>query len=182
MIFARSNRSAIILAAGLALAALLLTIAAGGLFVLGQRPAAVVMALPAMIALAFLARVVRGLRRRPAGRLGLFRDRMVLAQSRTEVHALWDLVELATLADQTDWAMSRWPEIRLTERLTVRSRGGRSFSFRPDGFGVEAVACRDLVIRLRDEPGLRERLPEFDSALDLVRRPLSRGDLIKQLI
>ncbi len=182
MIFARSNRSAVVAAIALLVAALALAGASAVLLDLKEAALAVVAGLLGIVALAFLARVVRALRTQPSGRLGFFQDRLVLVQGRTELQALWERVEVASLADQTDWALSRWPEVRLTERLTMRLRGGPSFSFRPEGFGVEASACRDLVLRLRDEPSLRDRLPEFDSALDLVRRPVSRGDLIKQLI
>lgn len=181
MIFARSRRSAVLLAAGLGGTFVLLAAGAGFLAAKGD-PRALLPGLLGVVILAFLARVLRFLRHRTAGRLGFFRDRLVVCQGRTELQATWDRIEVATLADQTDWALSRWPEVRLTDRLTIRMRGGAAFSFRPDGFGLEPVACRDLVIRLRDTPRLCERLPEFDSRLDLVRRPLSRGDLIKQLI
>jgi len=103
----------------------------------------------------------------------------VLVQGRTELQAQWDLVETVTLADQGDWAAARWPELSLTDRLTVRLRPARRFSFRPATFGVEPAACRDLVLRLRDERALRDRLPEFDSALDLMSRPLHMGELIR---
>jgi hypothetical protein len=40
------------------------------------------------------------------------------------------------------------------------------------------VACRDLILRLRDDAKMRARLPEFDSALDLSERPVVTGELI----
>jgi hypothetical protein len=184
VIFARSNRPAILLGALLVAGGALLAASALRILAIGGEPgAALLFGLLAIVDLAYLARLGRHLRKsRPGGRLGFFADRLVLVQGATALQVPWNRIEVASLADQTDWALARWPEIRLTDRLTIRVRAGRSFSFRPDGFGVDAVACRDLVLRLRDDPRLRRRLPEFDSRLDLAHRPLSRGDLIKQLI
>ena len=132
-----------------------------------------------MVAAAVVARLVIRLRRWPAGRLAVFRDRLVLVSGRLELQAAWAEIATASLADHSEWGWAFWLEIRLTERLSVRLRSGRSFSFRPKTFGLEPAACRDLFLTLRDDQGLRERLPVFDSALDLATRPLHIGELIR---
>jgi hypothetical protein len=179
LIFARSNRSTYLFATGSLAVALGLALMAAGLLIARYRAAALLLAMLAAVAAAVLARALRRLRRWPVARLGLFRDRLVLMQGPVELQARWDMVDTATLADQGDWAAARWPEIRLTDRLTVRLRPARRFSFRPAAYGLEPVACRDLILRLRDERGLRAKLPEFDSVLDLSARPLHTGELIR---
>ena len=126
-----------------------------------------------------VARFARRLRRWPAGRLGIFQDRLVLVGGRLELQAPWVEIQTASLADRSEWAWASWPEIHLTERLSVRLRSGRSFSFRPKAFGLEPTACRDLFLTLRDDGQARDRLPVFDSALDLATRPLHTGELIR---
>jgi hypothetical protein len=159
--------------------ALTLAGAAAGLLAANDAPAALVVAMLTIVALAVVARAVRRLRRWPVGRLGFFRDRLIVVQGRVEMQARWDHVDTATLVDQSDWATARWPEISLTDRLTVRLELPRRFSFLPTNFGLEPAACRDLILRLRDERSLREKLPEFDSVLDLSSRPLHTGELIR---
>jgi hypothetical protein len=178
VIFARSNRPTVTFGAtSLAVAVTLLAWAAV-LAVAGYRLAGLVLGMLATVALAVVARTALRLQRWPLGRIGLFRDRLVLIQGRMELQAPWDLVETATLADQGDWSAGRWPALALTDRLTIWLRPARRFSFRPATFGLDPGACRDLVLRLRDEPTLRLRLPEFDSILDLSILPLQTGQLI----
>ena len=110
----------------------------------------------------------------PASRLGLFRDRIVVVQRRHEMRALWDFMESVTLSDPDSW-----PKVRVTDRLTIGLRNELPFGFRPAHFGLEPSACRDLILRLRDDAGLRARLPEFDSARDLTIAPIVSGELIK---
>jgi len=110
----------------------------------------------------------------PASRLGLFRDRMVVVQGRHEMRALWDNMESVTLSDP-----GSWPKVRVTDRLTIGLRNEPSFDFKPAHFGLEPAACRDAILRLRDDAGLRSRLPEFDSVRDLTVAPIVAGDLIK---
>ena len=175
MVFARSRRPTYFLAAvSLALAVGLLAVA-GWALALGSGGAAVVAAMLAGVALAVMTRMIRRFRHWPPSRLGLFADRLVLIQGRVEMQAPWELVETATLAPFTEGPPTSWPELRLTDRLTLRLGEGRSISLRPAVFGLEPVACRDLVLRLRDDPSLRSRLPEFDSMLDLVARPPQIG-------
>jgi hypothetical protein len=179
VVFARSNRSTVRFAAAvLAVAVVLAGSSAVALF-RGAAQLALAAGVPAIVAAAVVARTVLRLRRWPSSRLGFFRDRLVLIQGRVELQAAWERLETVTLADQGDWAASRWPEIRLTDRLTVRMRPARRFSFRPATFGVEPAACRDLMLRLRDEPALRARLPVFDSARDLTSMPLHTGELVR---
>jgi hypothetical protein len=110
----------------------------------------------------------------PANRLGFFRDRMVVVQRRREMRALWDNMESVTLSDP-----GSWPKVRVTDRLTIGFRNEASFDFKPAHFGLEPVACRDAILRLRDDAGLRSRLPEFDSVRDLTVSPIVAGELIK---
>lgn len=110
----------------------------------------------------------------PASRLGFFRDRIVVVHGRHEMRALWDLMESITLTEPDSW-----PKVRVTDRLTIRVRNEQPFGFKPAHFGLEPAACRDLILRLRDDAGLRSRLPEFDSARDLTVSPIVSGELIK---
>jgi hypothetical protein len=179
MIFARSNRSIWTLTMAALVAALLLLVGTLTLALSGRVWDAVALGLLAVVAAAVVARLTIRLRRWPAGRLAVFRDRMVLLSGHLELQAAWAEIQTASLADHSELAWASWPEIRLTERLSVRLRSGRSFSFRPKTFGLEPVACRDLFLTLRDDSRARDRLPVFDSALDLTVRPLHIGELIR---
>ena len=178
MVFARSNRSTARFGLAALAVALALTAAGAAALLRGDDPAALLLGLIAVVALAALARTALHLRRWPRGRLGFFRDRLALVQGRTELHARWEQLETVTRADQGDWAASHWPEITLTDRLTLRLRPNRRISFRPATFGVEPAACRDLMLRLRDDVALRRRLPEFH-ADDLDSMPLHAGELVR---
>ena len=156
-----------------------LAAATGAVLLEGYDLAGLVLGMLTAVAAAVVGRTALRLRRWPTSRLGFFRDRLVLVQGRTQVQARWEQLDTVTLADQGDWAAARWPEITLTDRLTVRMRPARRFSFRPATFGVEPAACRDLMLRLRDEPELRARLPAFDAARDLASMPLHTGDLVR---
>jgi hypothetical protein len=83
-------------------------------------------------------------------------------------------MESVTLSDPDSW-----PKVRMTDRLTLRFRNETPLSFKPARFGLEPAACRDLILRLRDDTRLRSRLPEFDSARDLTISPIVAGELIK---
>jgi hypothetical protein len=185
MIFARSIRSIRTLTVAALMAALLLLGGTATLALTGRGWDAIVLGLLGAVAAAVAARFVIRLRRWPAGRLALFRDRLVLVTGRLELQAAWAEIQTASLADHSEQGWASWPEIRLTERLSVRLRSGRAFSFRPKRFGLEPVACRDLFLTLRDDSRARERLPVFDSALDLaVRRarqasPVQIGELMR---
>jgi len=112
------------------------------------------------------------LRAWPAGKLGLFRDRLLVVHDRHEMRALWDHMETVTLADE-----AAWPTIRMTDRLTLHLRHEPPLRFKPADFGLEAGSCRDLILRLRDDHELRNRLPEFDSARDLAIAPVVAGEM-----
>jgi hypothetical protein len=183
LIFARSRRPAYILA-GVGIAVGLAFALAALLDELRGGEVALVLGLAAAAAAGLVAAVCVLIRvsHRPAGRVGFFRDRLVLLQGRTELRAQWDKVEVATLTVPQDWSSGRWPELSITDHLTVRLRNERPLEFRPAAFGLEPAGCRDLILRLRDQPELRERLPEFDSVLDLATRPVVSGELIKPRI
>ena len=173
MIYARSRRPIVTLAvcaagctlafAGLAYTALQLP---GGLV------AAIALGAGAAAALAMTGWAGRGLRAWPSGKLGLFRDRILVVHDRHEMRALWDRMDTITLADQASW-----PSIKLTDRLTINLRYEPPIRFKPADFGLEAGSCRDLILRLRDDRQLRSRLPEFDSARDLAAAPVVAGDM-----
>jgi len=111
------------------------------------------------------------LRRWPAGKLAFFRDRMLVIQDRHEMRALWELMDSITLADP-----GSWPQIKMTDQVTISFRNEPPIRFKPARFGLEATSCRDMILRLRDDAPLRERLPEFDSARDLAASPVVAGE------
>ena len=170
MIYARSSRPTLLMAVVSLLLGLLLGAASlWALFSLPHDVGALILAMLATLALAFAVREFLRLKRWPPARLALFRDRMVIIQGRAEALAPWAGIEMVSLADQSEWGSLRWPEIQLTDRLTIRLRRAGPLSFRPNAFGLEPIACRDLILELRDDPFRRLQLPEFDSELDLRR-------------
>ncbi len=112
------------------------------------------------------------LRAWPWGKLALFRDRLVVIHGKHEMRAVWERMESVTLANP-----GAWPEIRMTDTLTINLRNEPALRFKPDRFGLEAGGCRDLILRLRDDLSLRERLPVFDSDRDLAVAPVVAGEL-----
>ena len=128
----------------------------------------------AVAAAAVAVRATRRLRGWPPGRLALFRDRILVIQDRHEMRALWSNMEAVTLA-----APYSWPNLRLTDRLTIRLKNEHPLSFKPALFGLQPAACRDLILRLRDDTALRAKLPEFDSLRDLAISPVVAGELIE---
>ena len=115
--------------------------------------------------------------RRPASKLCLFRDRILLIDGGRVTTVLWPSIEVATLASG---GLGPWTagDVRLGDRLTLQLRPkGRSLQLRPADFGLEASLCRDLILELRDDLDRRGGLPEFDSALDLRGRPATAGEL-----
>jgi hypothetical protein len=115
----------------------------------------------------------RQLVRWPRAKLCLFRDRLLVIEGRHEMRAVWAAMGAVTLTEPHSW-----PDIRLTDRLTIQLRNEPPLRLRPASFGLEPAACRDLIVRLRDEPSLRSRLPEFDSLRDLAGPPVVAGGLI----
>ena len=179
MIFVRSRRPTFLLAAATAVIMVGLAAAAAWAAIWVSPAAGVLFAILAVFALGFLLRAALRLRRWPASRLGFFRDRLVVVHRDTELRAGWDTMATVTLAETNEWTAAQWPEVKLTDRLTIHLQGERPFSLRPKSFGLDPVACRDLILRLRDDPEVRAQLPEFDSALDLARRPVAAGELMK---
>jgi hypothetical protein len=113
-----------------------------------------------------------------AGRLAVYRDELVLLQQGKEDHVPWSRIETATLGDHSEWAALSWPQIRLTDRLTIAT-SEQAIRFRPADLGVAPVACRDLVLQLRDDPIARDRLPAFDPTIPIRRQPTSAGDQLR---
>ena len=178
MIYVRSRRSIMTLgASGLSFATVFALLALGATRLPGGWVAAVALAAGAFGGGLVAAWAGLQLRAWPLGKLGLFRDRLVVIQGRHEMRAIWNLMETVTLSDP-----GSWPKVRLTDRLTIHFRNEAPLGFKPSHFGLEPAACRDLILRLRDDPRLRARLPEFDSARDLAVSPVVAGDLIEPRI
>jgi hypothetical protein len=112
-------------------------------------------------------------------RLGLFRDRLVVLGEEGERQIGWGEIETAMLGDTSEWAAAAWPKVLLTGRLTLRRFDGSYFRFRPVEVGLAPTACRDLVLRLRDEEPARRRLPAYDPAIPLRRRPVCSGEQLQ---
>ncbi len=110
----------------------------------------------------------------PPARLALFRDRLMVIQGRHEMRAVWVQMESVTLTDPHSW-----PNVRITDSLTIQLKNEAPLSFKPARCGLAPTACRDLILRLRDDPKLRSRLPEFDSLRDLAISPVVAGELIE---
>lgn len=163
-----------VLAAGLLCAAAFIALSVIAFRTSGADLAGLALAAGALAALSIAAWSGRRLRRWPPGRLALFRDRLLVIYRRQEMGAVWSNMESVTLA-----APHSWPDLRLTDRLTIRLKKARPMSFKPAVFGLEPAACRDLILRLRDDPELRAKLPEFDSLRDLAISPVVAGELIE---
>jgi hypothetical protein len=175
MIYVRSRRSIVTLgASGLAFALLFGLLAAGAVRLTGGWVASIPLAAGALGAgLVAVSAAIR-LRSWPLGRLGFFRDRMVVIQGRHEIRAVWNLMDTVTLSDP-----GSWPNVRLTDRLTIHFRNEPPIGFKPAQFGLQPAACRDLILRLRDDTRFRARLPEFDSARDLAVSAVMAGEHIE---
>ena len=172
MIYVRSRRSTVTLgAAGLACAVLFGALA--GVAISAQVwPAALPLAVGSLGGATLAALAAWQLATWPPGKLGFFRDRVVVIQGRHEMRALWSAMETVTLA-----VPGSWPNVRLTDRLTISLKNEMPLAFKPAQFGLDPPACRDLMIRLRDDSRLRGRLPEFDSVRDLAVSPVVAGEL-----
>jgi hypothetical protein len=171
MIYVRSRRPIVTLgASGLMFALLFGVLAFGAARLFGGWVAAVPFATGSVGAGLLVVSAAMQLRSWPLARLGFFRDRLVVIEGRHETRAVWHLMETVTLSDP-----GSWPRIRLTDRLTIHLRNESPLGFRPAQFGLEPSACRDLILRLREDARLRSRLPEFDSARDLAVSARERG-------
>jgi hypothetical protein len=78
--------------------------------------------------------------------------------------------------------MLAWPRVQLTGRLTVRRKDRSTLRFRPAEVGLAPVACRDLVLELRDQESSRQRLPAYDPAIPLAQRPARSGEQLEPLL
>jgi hypothetical protein len=175
LIYVRSRRSIVTLGAfGLAWALAFALLAAGAMQLTGGWVAAIALGAGSVAGLAAVAWAGLQLRLWPSGKLGFFRDRILVIQGKHEMRALWSLMETVTLSDPDSW-----PRVRLTDRLTINFRNEPPLGFKPAQFGLQPAACRDLILRLRDDARLRTRLPEFDSVRDLAVSPVVAGELIE---
>ena len=175
MIYVRSRRSIVTLAAvGLVCALAFAGLAAAAMALPGGWVAGLPLAAGALGALVFAAWAGWRLRAWPSGKLGFFRDRLVVIQGRHEMRAVWASMETVTLSRPDSW-----PHVKITDRLTINLKHEPALAFKPAHFGLAPAACRDLILRLRDDSRLRARLPEFDSARDLAISPVVAGELIE---
>jgi hypothetical protein len=179
VIFARSSRSLVlVIASGAAVAVTFMVAAVFVAIAHGFELVTIALAMGAVLGLAMAGTGAWQLWAWPPRRLAFFRDRMVVVEGNVEQHAAWERVETATLAGPMQWLDGSWPEVRISDRLTVYLKRGKTLSLRPADFGLAPAGCRDLVLMLRDDRQLRGRLPEFDSSLDLSDRPVVTGELI----
>jgi hypothetical protein len=175
LIYVRSRRSIVTLGAvGLACALGFAALAAVALSLPAGWVAAVALAAGSLGGLLVAAWAGWRLKTWPSGKLGFFRDRLVVILGRHEMRAVWSAMETVTLT-----APDSWPHVKLTDRLTINLKNEPALAFKPAQFGLAPVACRDLILRLRDDSRLRARLPEFDSARDLAISPIVAGELIE---
>jgi hypothetical protein len=177
LIYVRSRRSTVTLgAASLACAIVFGALAA---LALAERawPASIPLAVGSLGGATLAALAAWQLATWPPGKLGFFRDRVLVIQGRHEMRALWSAMETVTLA-----VPGSWPNVRLTDRLTLSLKNEQPLAFKPAQFGLDPPACRDLMIRLRDDSRLRGRLPEFDSVRDLAASPVVAGELTEPLL
>jgi hypothetical protein len=161
-------------AVGLSCALAFAALAAVAMDVSGGWVAALALAAGSLGGLILAAWAVWGLKNWPSGKLGFFRDRLVVILGRHEMRAVWASMETVTLSEP-----GSWPHVKLTDRLTINLKNEPALAFKPAQFGLAPAACRDLILRLRDDARLRARLPEFDSARDLTVSPVVAGELIE---
>jgi hypothetical protein len=174
LIYVRSRRSIVTLAAAGLDCALAFGVLATVAMVAQVWPAALALGVGALGGIGLGLWAGWGLTSWPSGKLGLFRDRLVVIQGRHEMRAVWSVMETVTLSEP-----GAWPHVRLTDRLTISFTNEPPLTFKPAQFGLDPPACRDLMIRLRDDSRLRARLPEFDSVRDLAISPVVAGELIE---
>jgi hypothetical protein len=175
LIYVRSRRSIVTLGAvGLACALAFAALAAVAMELPSGWVAALALAAGALGGLVLGMWAGWRLKTWPYGRLGFFRDRLVVILGRHEMRALWAAMETVTLSKPDSW-----PHVKLTDRLTINLKNEPALAFKPAQFGLAPAACRDLILRLRDDSRLRARLPEFDSARDLAISPVVAGELIE---
>jgi hypothetical protein len=178
LIYVRSRRSIVTLgAAGLACALVFATLAALAMGLPEGFTPGLALASGSLGGLALAAWAGWRLKSWPSGKLAFFRDRLVAIVGKHETSAAWAAMETVTLS-----APDSWPHVRLTDRLTINFKQDPPLAFKPAQFGLSPTACRDLILRLRDDSRLRARLPEFDSARDLAVSPVVAGELIEPRI
>jgi len=175
LIYVRSRRAIITLGAvGLAFALAFGVLATIAIDLSTDLVAGLALAVGALGGVLVAAWAGLALKRWPLGKLAFFRDRLVVIQRNHEMRALWSSMEAVTLSEP-----AAWPHVRVTDRLTISFKNEGPLAFKPAQFGLSPSACRDLIIRLRDDPRLRARLPEFDSVRDLAVTPVVAGELIE---
>ncbi len=175
LIYVRSHRSIVLTGISALGWTLIFGLLAAGAFKLPEGGiAGVVLAIGAVGGAALAGRTIVQLFSWPPARLCFFRDRMLVIQGRHEMRAVWSAMGAVTLSEPNSW-----PRVRLTDRLTIQLKNEPALVLKPASFGLAPAACRDLIVRLRDEPKLRARLPEFDSIRDLAISPVVAGELIE---
>ena len=178
LIYVRSHRSTVTFGvAALAWTAVFAVLAVGAFNLPQGGIAGVALAVGATGGAVLAAHAALQLLDWPPARLCLFRDRLLVIDGRREMGAVWTAIGAVTLSEPNSW-----PHVRVTDRLTIQLRDEAPLRIKPAAFGLEPAACRDLIVRLRDEPKLRGRLPEFDSIRDLAISPVVAGEITKPLL
>jgi hypothetical protein len=174
LIYVRSHRSAVSIGvAGGAWAAVFGVLALAVSRLPEAGVAAFALGLGAVVGAGVAAWSAWRLMRWPRARLCFFRDRLLVIDGRHEMRAVWTAMEAVTLSEPHSW-----PHVKVTDRLTIQLRNETPLVIKPATFGLEPGACRDLIVRLRDDSKARVRLPEFDSWRDLTISPVVAGELI----
>jgi hypothetical protein len=174
LIYVRSHRSTVSIGvAGVAWAAVFAVLALAASKVPAGGVAAFALGAGGVLGAGIAAWSAWRLLRWPRARLCFFRDRMLVIEGKHEMRAVWTAMEAVTLSEPHSW-----PHVKVTDRLTIQIKGEPALVIKPATFGLEPAACRDLIVRLRDDPNARVRLPEFDSWRDLVVSPVVAGELI----
>jgi len=173
LIYVRSHRSIVSIGvAGVAWAAVFGILTIGASRVPAGEVAAFALGAGAAAGIAVAAWSTWRLVHWPRARLCFFRDRLLVIEGKHEMRAVWTAMEAVTLSEP-----HAWPRVRLTDRLTIQLNNEPALVIKPATFGLEPGACRDLIVRLRDDPKARVRLPEFDSWRDLAISPVVAGEL-----
>lgn len=160
-----------------------LAVAGGGvLAMLLGLPAGMLLVILALVPLPLAAEECIRARHLARFRIGLFRDCLVILADFGERRVGWSDLETALLGDTSEWAAIAWPRVVLSGRLTLRRFDGSSVRFRPEEVGLAAIACRDLVLRLRDDESSRLLLPVYDPGIPLGRRPTRWGERLQPVL
>ena len=163
MIYVRSHRSIVSIGvAGVAWAAAFGVLALGASRVPEGGIAAIALAAGAIAGAGVAVWAAVRLLSWPRARLCFFRDRLLVIQGRHEMRAVWTAMETVTLSDPHSW-----PDVRMTDSLTIQLRNEGPLTFKPAAFGLQPpgvqpvhaladpdrVALHDAAVERPPDPG-----------------------------